>query len=117
MKKSTISCITLIIVLFSGAVSASPAWYAGKVSRIALTGGNDGSFIVTFDNSNLDDCMHKYAYFRGSQLGDGRLKHAYTMALTSLTTKVSMGIVIDKSVNGSGGICEAMGMTADLRSN
>ncbi|MDC5850977.1 hypothetical protein OPW32_17415 [Vibrio europaeus] len=101
---------------FSSLSYASASWYVGKVSRVALTGA-DGSFVVTFSNTALDDCKHKYAYFDGQDIGEGMLKNAYTLALTSLTTGLNMGIVIDKSVNGSGGQCKAFGMTADLRAN
>ena len=116
MKRSVQTLVAAILVFGSLSAQAVPAWYVGKVSRVALS-GSDGSFIITFKNTVLDDCQHKYVYFIGSELGEGRLKHAYTMALTSATAGLNMGVVIDKETNGSGGLCKAIGMTADLRAN
>lgn len=116
MKNIILTLATVAIISMSTAAHSSASWYVGKVSRVALLGA-DGSFIVTFKNSALDDCQYKYANFNGSSLGEQRLKHAYSMALTSLTTGVNMGVVIDKAKNGPGGACNAYGMTADLRAN
>ncbi len=112
--KNLLIAISFIMILPQISL-ADAAWYSGTVSRVALING--GSFIVTFDESTLDDCRNRYAYFRPSQLSDETLKHAYTLALTSITTKMQMGVVIDKAVNGVGGLCYAIGMAADLRSN
>ncbi|WP_064791911.1 hypothetical protein [Shewanella woodyi] len=115
--KSLILILAVITVFsYSASAHSAGAWYVGKVKRVALL-ASDGSFIVTLKNTALDDCQHKYAYFSGSSLGDGRLKNAYAMALTSLTAGLNMGIVIDKARNGPGGKCNAYGMTADLRAN
>lgn len=95
------------------AVAAS-GWYQGVVTRLALTGA-DASFIVTFDSPVLDDCANKYAYFLESRLGTGKVRNAYSIALASLTTGRTMGVVLDKAANGPGGHCYATGMTADLR--
>ena len=112
MKRSIIS---LIVLLLSAATAhAGPAWYAGPVDRVSPF-GSDGSFLVTLENGVLNDCMHNYAYFYVGQLGLERVKNAYAIALTSITTGKEMGIVIDKTINGSGGNCHATGMTADLR--
>ena len=112
--KSTIVKLLVLPLFLMGsmAASASNAWYSGVVTNISLL-GND-SFVVTLDTSALDDCKCKYAYFNAGQIGVDTAKQAYTMALTSLTTGKTMGIVIDKSINGTGGECDATGMVASL---
>lgn len=109
--------ILLISAAFiSSSVFAEAHWYKGPVERLALY-KEDGSFVVSFKNSVLNDCKHKFAYFDGSKLGEGQLKAAYTMAITSITDGVQMGVVIDKNVNGPDGLCYAVGMAADLTAN
>ncbi len=106
----------LLICVLTTSVSAAPAWYSGQVARLALVGNPEGSFLVTFKNSALDNCSYGYAYFRTDQLSEVQIKNAYVLALTSLTAGLEMGIVIDKSINGPGGQCEAVGMmAADLK--
>jgi len=109
---------TLVLgsVFLSSQVFAQANWYKGPVERLALY-KDDGSFVITLKNSVLDDCKHNYAYFDGATLGEGQLKAAYTMAITSLTTGVQMGVVIDKFTNGPDGYCYAVGMAADLTAN
>lgn len=116
MKNIILTLAAVTIITMSIAAHSAASWYVGKVSRVALLRA-DGSFIVTLKSSALDDCQYKYAYFNSSSLGEQRMKHAYSMALTSLTTGVDMGIVIDKAKNGPDGQCDAYGMTADLRAN
>jgi len=116
MKKFVNVITVALLLITSQYVVAAPAWYVGKVKRVTFA-GSDGSFIITFKNLALDDCQHKYAYFTDNTLGPDRLKQAYSMALTSVTTGLNMGVVIDKSTNGSGGQCNAIGMAADLRAN
>ena len=87
MRRNVLLLFLMFIIISPD--QAVPSWYTGKVSRVVLI---------------------------GSELGDDRLKHTYTMAFTSLTTKVTMGAVINKDINGVGGQCRATGMTADLRS-
>jgi len=41
---------------------------------------------------------------------------AYSMALTSLTSKMTMNFVIDKTINGAGGRCKVTGMAAGIQS-
>ena len=115
MNKQGILKIFLLMILFMPApVFSANAWYRGVVNRVALVGA-DGSFIVTFSNAVLSDCAWSYANFYVSELGAERVKMSYAMAITSLTTGRSMGIVIDKDRNAPGGNCFAAGMTADLR--
>lgn len=117
MKKLTTTFCAGLLLIMSSTAHSAVSWYAGEVARVALLSTADGSFIVTFKNAALDGCKHKYAYFNVSSLGEQQVKHAYSMAITSLTTGVDMGIVIDKTKNGTNGSCNATGMTADLRAN
>ena len=112
MVRLLVFCILFVVAHSSS--YAQNAWYVGKVSRIALV--NNG-FVLTFKNNALSDCKYKYAYFTNNSLSDVQLKNAYTIALTSITTGLEMGIVINKSLNGNNGICNATGMVADLRAN
>ncbi|WP_102796419.1 hypothetical protein [Bowmanella denitrificans] len=92
---------------------AAPAWYTGEVSRIALLKGE--GFVLTFANNSLDDCEEKYAYFSNDHIDEVEVQRAYSLALTSLTTGLQMGVVVDKQALGSDGRCYATGMVADLR--
>lgn len=113
--KQLLILLTMLSAFIPYAAHADRQWYVGQVSRVALIDGNDSSFIVSFKNGALDDCQYKYAYFYGGMIGQERLKSAYALAITSLTTGLDMGVVIDKAVNGAGGQCNATGMAADLR--
>jgi len=106
----------LSLLALSYSVSAENQWYVGPVYRIAFISG-DGSFLASFKNGVLDDCKNKNVSFKSNDVGPERLKGVYTMAITSLTTGVNMGVVINKSINGPGGECRATGMTAEIRSN
>lgn len=114
-SRVSIALVASVLSVVPTVSSAANAWYRGEVARVALN-GSDGSFIITMKSGALDDCMHKYAYFKVSVLGAERVSKAYTIALMSLSTGMEMGVVIDKAVNGPGGYCDAVGMTADLRS-
>jgi hypothetical protein len=108
--------IVLIVILFLMPLSAvsENQWYRGVVNRVSLLGA-DGTFLVTLDNGALSDCSYGYVRFSVGELGQDRVKMAYTLAITSLTTGRPMGVVIDKDLNGVDGDCYASGMTADLR--
>lgn len=116
MTKRILLALLLTVTTFtiSFTANATPAWYVGKVSRIALIGNG---FIVTFKNDVLKNCKHKYVYFTISKLDELRVNQAYSLALTSLTANVNMGVVFDIDANGIGGLCYAYGMAADLRAN
>lgn len=103
-----------VSVLSSLPAHAASAWYVGKVSRIALIGSG---FIVRFKNDALNNCKYKYAYFTIEKLDELKVKQAYSMALTSLTANINMGVVFNIDTNGVGGLCYATGMAADLRAN
>lgn len=114
IKKAALAALMTISCM--GAANAAAEFYSGTVTRVALL-GTDGSFIVTLNNSSLDDCQHRYAFIYAEDLGEIKVDRAYQMALTSITTGVEMGVVIDKDTNGAGGQCRAIGMTADLRAS
>lgn len=105
--------LSLALFLISSSAMAGSQWYRGVVDRVSISG--DGEFVVTFESDALSDCMHGYAYFNQGSLGEFKFKTAYTIALTSLTTGRSMGVVINKDINGPGGKCYATGMIADIR--
>lgn len=116
-KKINRPILVLIFILsgvYSSVTHSAPNWYSGVVNRVALA-GSDGSFLVTFNSSALSDCEWGYVYFNVSQLGLERVRNAYAIALISLSAGRSMRVVIDKDINGAGGVCNATGMTADLR--
>lgn len=112
LKQLIQTTAALAAMTLSFNASAEAAWYAGPVSRVALVG--DG-IVVTLKTTALADCQYSYAYFHNPYLDPIVIKNAYAIALTSLTTGLEMGIVIDKAINGPGGQCNAIGMAADLR--
>ena len=68
---------TLLFVILSvgwNPVNATPNWYFGAVSRVALIGGDN--FIVTFKSEGLADCLHRYAYFTAGNLTKGFVDYA-----------------------------------------
>ncbi|MEM7363455.1 MAG: hypothetical protein AAF525_05490 [Pseudomonadota bacterium] len=114
LKRAIQLGLVVFALCLTPTASSANAWYFGVVSRIALLGA-DGSFVVRFESSALDNCDGDYAYFNVSTLGTERVEKAYSLAMVSLTTGLEMGVVIDKSINGTGGQCDAVGMTADIR--
>ena len=103
MKLRTI--VVLVAVLFASSASAGNAWYKGKV-RSLLTSESDGSFMVYYDNSIIDDtCASKRVLFTVNNMGLERTKLAYAMALTALTTGKEYGLVID--IPSQGSVCYA----------
>lgn len=97
---------TIILALWSFALdtNATASWYTGKVNRI-WPNGADGTFIITFKStsgapSSLDDCKHNYAYFRASTIPLEQHKKLLSLALSAFHTDSTVGIVIDKTLNG-----------------
>lgn len=89
-----------ILLIVSSSAFSQPGWYAGEINRI-WPHDKDGGFIVTFSGpSSLDDCKYKYAYFRLSEIGPQQLKNAYSLALSAFMAGTTVGIVIDKELDG-----------------
>ncbi len=93
-------------LLICSPAQAAAAWYQGKVTRIFMH--TDG-FILTFVTNALDDCIHNYVYYRVSILGDKTVDRALSIALAANAQDKTVGVVIDKSIDGPGGICDANG--------
>ena len=107
--------LILLLLILPSLSFAVNQWYRGVAKRVSLQSG-DGSFYVEYSNSELDDCAYGRVYFRVSELGMDQVNKAYAIAVMSLTTQRTMGAVIDKDVNGPGGVCNATsGQTADLQ--
>lgn len=101
------SLLIVFAALLPCVSNAQPAWYRGVVTRVAILSGND--FIVTFDNEELADCQWRYVYFRGSALGAEKVRNAYALAMMALAGGRTLGVVIDKAINGPGGVCNQEG--------
>ena len=98
--------IAVMSMLLSQAASAQPAWYYGTVNRIYLY---SSGFVVTMNSGALDDCKYKYVYFKVSEIGDTQVDRAYAMVLSAQASGRTLGVVIDKSINGAGGDCLSNG--------
>jgi len=99
-------CAVLALLMFSSTAMAVPNWYYGKVERVFIyTSG----FILEFDTTSLDDCLHTYVYFRTPALTDANVDRALSVALAAQATNKTVGVVIDKAINGPGGQCNAIG--------
>jgi hypothetical protein len=98
--------VIVLVSLWASTANAGWAWYRGNITRIYL---NTDGFVLTFDSGALDDCMHKYVYFRNSQLGSEQVNRAYSMALAAKAAGRPVGTVIDKAINGPGGVCNSNG--------
>lgn len=112
MKKILLAILVALIAFRASAVNVN---YYGVITRIAFL-DNQGSFVVTVDSNAFDDCRYKYAYFMVDRIGQERVNMAYSMSLTSLTTKMKMNFVIDKDSKGSGGECYVGGMVSGIQS-
>ena len=97
-------------LLVSAQVSAAPAWYFGKITRVWPMGS---AFVVTLDSGVLDDCLHKYVYFPRAALNEKLYAETFALALSAMATKNQFGVVIDKQ--GAGTQCNAS--AADMRPN
>lgn len=103
MKKLLASGTLAIAMLLCSAVAGSaPAWYYGKVERVFLY---SSGFVVTFDTTALDDCLHQYVYFQTPHMTEKGIDRALSVALAAQASGKVAGVVIDKSINGPGGVC------------
>ena len=101
----TFAAVLALLMLSSTAV-AVPNWYYGKVERIFVT---TTGFILTFDSTSLDDCIHSYVYFLTPNLSDKNVDRALSVVLSAQASGKTVGVVIDKAINGPGGVCNATG--------
>lgn len=108
--RSLNTTVCLALLLAGTDASATAAWYGGTISRIFVH--SDG-FIVTVNGAALDDCLHQYAYFRVSDLGDKVVDRALALALAAQASGRTFRTVIDKAINGPGGECRSNG-SADI---
>lgn len=115
MKKTLILALLAFTLLISHNANAVSANYIGVVDRVSLLKAN-GSFVVTLDSGQLDDCQYKYAFFMVDQLGAEATKMAYSMMLTSISTKMKVNLVIDKEQKGPNGECYINGMISGIQS-
>ncbi|MEM7278909.1 MAG: hypothetical protein AAF385_12360 [Pseudomonadota bacterium] len=90
----------------SFAAHAAPNWYYGKVKRISMYAGG---FVMTFESTALDDCLYKYVYFQSNSLGDKTVDRALSLALAAQAGDKTVGVVIDKTIYGTGGQCNCTG--------
>jgi len=101
----------LITLGYAISAAAQPAWYLGKITRIYTF---NGGFVLTFDSTALDDCIHKYVYFRDIVLGEKTVNRALSFSMSAEAQDRTVGVVIDKAINGPGGICDSNG-SVDIR--
>jgi len=85
---------------------ATPQWYYGNVERIYMF---NGGFVVKMTTTALSDCQWEYVYFRELTLPEKTVDRAYSMALSAQASGKQLGVVIDKTINGPGGMCECNG--------
>ena len=100
------AAVVLFIISSMSTAQATPAWYYGKISRIYTF---NGGFVLTFDTTALDDCIHKYVYFRDSVLGEKTVSRSLSFAMSADAQDRRVGVVIDKAINGPGGRCDSNG--------
>ncbi len=100
--KNLLMAVIFLVASFN--VSAVKVDYYGVVSRIDFL-GKEGDFMVAINSRAFNDCFNKYAYFTIDKIGRENVSLAYTMALTSLSTKKKMNFVIDKDKRGISGEC------------
>lgn len=100
--------IAVLLLALTSSLTAEAAlnWYYGKISRIYTF---NGGFVLTFDTAALDDCLHKYVYFRGTALGEKTVDRSLSFAMSAEAQDRTVGVVIDKAINGAGGLCNANG--------
>jgi len=97
-----------LILIFSEILFATPAWYFGKITRV--WNFTEGSFIITFDSTSLDNCKDKYVYFN-NKLSQVQLQSNLSVALSAFHANSKIGVVIDKTNDGDP--CYAMSI--DIR--
>ncbi len=113
MNRMKLVAVALVLV-FAVLPTKSPAaidWYFGDVQRIYMF---NGGFVLRMSTTALDDCLHKYVYFREVTLPEKTVDRAYSMALSAQASGKQLGVVIDKAINGPGGMCESTG-DVDIR--
>ncbi len=96
----------LALLMFSSTAMAVPNWYYGKVERVFVY--LEG-FVMEFDTTALDDCLHTYVYFKAPNLTEENINRALSVALSAQASGKTVGVVIDKAINGPGGHCNGNG--------
>jgi len=97
--------LAVSLLLIQGTAAAAPAWYGGKIRSIYLHA--DG-FFVSFVGPTVDDCLYDRVFVREATLGKDMVDRAYSMALSAQASGRSFTIVVDKSINGPEGVCDAL---------
>lgn len=110
--KRRLSCCAagLLAALLVTPGFTAPAWYYGTVKRVFLY---SGGFVLTVNSAELDDCQHKYVYLRTSEVGEKQVDRMLSVALAAQASGRTLGVVIDKSINGPGGLC--LGTSMDIQ--
>lgn len=107
MKRLHITGLLVAAVMLCSTVSESaPAWYYGKVDRVFLC---SSGFVLTYDTTALDDCMHQYVYFQMPHITEKDIDRALGIALAAQVSGRTAGVVIDTTINGPGGVSSSDG--------
>lgn len=103
MRKILLLKILVLVSSFFAisSVQAGNAWYWGNITRIN-TNGADGSFEIYLDNPTLQaTCQDQLVFFKVSDMGLERTKHALSLALSAYMVGKEWGVVINLPTSGS----------------
>lgn len=107
-----LAAVAAVLLLCSTTAEAVGSWYYGKVQRIHLY--SDAGFVMKFDSTALDDCQWQYVYIRTPNYSERGVDRALSIALAAQASGRTVGVVIDKTINGPGGQCDSNGQI-DIR--
>ena len=107
--KKIIFLFLLITMAIGSNANADRLWYDGVVTKITLNESSNqqaNGFKISFNNNLLDDCRFAYVYVSSSVNASSIF---YDMAVRSLSDGLLLGVMIDKDINGPGGVCNPTG--------
>ena len=102
-----LAAVAIAMSTYSTTADAAGSWYYGKVQRIYMYA--DAAFVMTFDSTALDDCHGQYVYIRAPNFTERGVDRALSIALSAQASGRTVGVVIDKTINGPGGQCDSYG--------
>lgn len=116
IARAAVVATSLVCLSQSIPAMAENMFIGGSVEFVQLY---DQGFTVKFRTSGTenpaDDCLNTRVYFLEATHGEKLTDRAYEMALMASANNKRLSIVIDRNINGPGGLCEATSGTMLVR--
>ena len=108
LTRAAIYGVSILIMSQSVSTVADNMFIGGRIEFVQLY---DEGFTIKFRDAGgvnpAEGCLNTRIYVLDASHSDKLSARAYEMALMAVINDKRMSIVIDKNINGPGGLCEA----------